>query len=175
MAYTCQYCATLSINRLVELTREDFSVYTYSPSKSFPHHKSIDDLDASAQKGCGLCRLIVDSFKGTPHQSSSLWPKTSWEGPDCPQTSSLWGCFKGSSSETDVKLCIGTGTLYITDPPEKMTVLENLLVQVGLPPPDSGRDEDYEDWFDDFTLALSTTACMEYTPLCICRQTTNDL
>ncbi|KAF7539713.1 hypothetical protein G7054_g1936 [Neopestalotiopsis clavispora] len=132
MAYTCQYCATLSISRLVELAKEDFSSWDFSHEKFFEHHKSFQDLDASAQNGCGLCRLIIDSFKGIPRKLNSHWPHTwAWEGPECPQASSIYGKLRESSKETDIKLCINTGTSYGDDPLEKVTVLDHLIVKVG--------------------------------------------
>lgn len=56
MASQCQFCAALSISRLIGLVNEEFR-------GRVRHHKSLADLKASANNGCALCVLILEAFK----------------------------------------------------------------------------------------------------------------
>ncbi|KAI1461448.1 hypothetical protein F4805DRAFT_453878 [Annulohypoxylon moriforme] len=63
MASRCQYCAGLSISRLIDLAKQEFSGRNVPERAFYYHHESLYDLESSANNGCDLCMLILDGFK----------------------------------------------------------------------------------------------------------------
>lgn len=60
MAPRCSYCAGVSIRVLVDLAEKEFRTGRFPSQAFYQHHASVRDLEASAEAGCDLCRLIVD-------------------------------------------------------------------------------------------------------------------
>ncbi|KAI1093445.1 HET-domain-containing protein [Rostrohypoxylon terebratum] len=63
MAQRCRYCAGLSIEVLVDLAKQEFSGRCMPENAVYHHHKSLPDLESSANDGCDLCTLILDCFR----------------------------------------------------------------------------------------------------------------
>jgi hypothetical protein len=67
---SCERCQQLDISTLVKLARDSTGTF---PSRSsddpyhyYDHHTTITDLVASAQSGCGLCKLLVQALDSVP-------------------------------------------------------------------------------------------------------------
>ncbi|KAI1452560.1 HET-domain-containing protein [Annulohypoxylon moriforme] len=77
MASRCQYCADLSIYLLFAIIIRFLNFeWSNMPRNAFyPHHKSMDDLESSADRGCDFCALLLKCFKTTPAYrfSSATW------------------------------------------------------------------------------------------------------
>lgn len=161
MAFRCDYCAGLSIERLVDLAKKEFAGHTF-PSKAFyQHHSSFRDLEQTAERGCAFCRLILDSFKGTPWDYGLTWP-TAWGGVNLDSDFSAYHAAMALDA-SDVKLCINSEHFYDSEPLDKASVFDALMVQIG--PVQDYEDEEAEDAFPTLVLALSRPSGMANKPL----------
>jgi hypothetical protein len=130
----------MSIQRLVELAEQEFSSHNFPQQAFYQHHASFDDLEESANKGCDFCVLILESFKGSGPVIDAQWPET-WLGRECGVHNSMY--FEAKSLDvSDVKVCINTEHLYLSERIERVQVFDTLLVQVGII---SNPSEDAED------------------------------
>jgi hypothetical protein len=156
MAFRCDYCAKLSIERLVDLAKKEFSGHTFPSAAFYQHHNSFRDLEQSAGQGCALCRLILDSFKGTPWGNGLTWPNE-WEGVGLDSDSSAYHAAM-ELGISDVKLSINAQHVYSDEPLESVSVFDALMVQIG--PVQYYEDEEAEDAFPTLVLALSRPSGM---------------
>ncbi|KAK5651867.1 hypothetical protein OQA88_11636 [Cercophora sp. LCS_1] len=65
MAPRCEFCAGLTISRLIELDDE---------GDDYRHHPSFSALEQSADDGCELCRLIIECSKRTQLKKHEFFP-----------------------------------------------------------------------------------------------------
>ncbi|KAK0707035.1 heterokaryon incompatibility protein-domain-containing protein [Lasiosphaeria miniovina] len=152
MASRCGYCAGLSIERLVDLAKTEFSAHAFPQRAFYQHHPSFGDVEQSATGGCDLCQLILECFRGTPWDDCSFWP-SGWEGPRLDIDKSAYAAAK-QLDVSDVKLCINTDHVWSSQPLESVSLFNKLLVHVG---PIQEDDEEDSDWpFPFLSLALST-------------------
>ncbi|RYO90416.1 hypothetical protein DL763_005336 [Monosporascus cannonballus] len=147
MATRCEYCAKLTVSRLVELAEEGYAEQTVFPHSSYyQHHGSFSELERSAGNGCDLCRLIVDCFRGAPFDPSSfplVWPET-WIGPErCDIAKSMYAAAK-QLPVSDVKLALrASHEWYELD---KVRMFDTIMVLIG--PVDEPAPEEHDSDFD---------------------------
>lgn len=60
---SCERCQQLDISTLVKLARDSTGSL---PDYHHAHHTTITNLVASAQSGCGLCKLLVQALDSVP-------------------------------------------------------------------------------------------------------------
>lgn len=143
----CQYCSVLSISRLVTLAEIEFEAHSVSRQGFFQHHQSFQDLEQAADRGCDLCQLILDCFKGSPNEQDvpGLWP-TEWLGLECDIKTSMYTAAI-ALPDSNVRISINSSHVYLTDNIDKVVVFDRILVQVGprAAPYDSSAS-DVDDW-----------------------------
>lgn len=123
----------MSILRLVELAKEEFSAHSFPHQAFYQHHASFDDLERSANSGCDICALIIDSFKDSGPFNGLVWPETSLRR-ECDISTSVYPSVYSKAKSlmvSDVKVCINTEHLYLGQGIEDVLVFDTLLVQVG--------------------------------------------
>ncbi|KAM3068464.1 hypothetical protein ACMFMG_009606 [Clarireedia jacksonii] len=151
MAQRCSHCASISFKHLIQLARTEFSSHTF-PRQAFQrHHASFRELDASADAGCDLCRLIIECFKSTSYsglERIDIVPT----GQALETNSMYWVAME--LDESDVKIAIDSSHLYNCEPIEKVSIFDLLLVQLGPMPPldEVGSDEEF---FPELRLTLN--------------------
>jgi hypothetical protein len=62
----CQPCQRLNIKTLIELAHKEPRTGRFPVEHYYPHHVTIAKVVASAQNGCGLCKLIVQAIDSVP-------------------------------------------------------------------------------------------------------------
>lgn len=135
MASRCQFCASLTIERLVELAEQEFSAHYFPRQAFYKHHASFDELEESAMKGCDFCTIVIDCFKGYGSidvigaYPFSRYERT-WLGRDCDINSSMYDEAKGLDI-SDVKVCINADHLGSSDTVTNVQVFDIVMVQVG--------------------------------------------
>ncbi|RYP40070.1 hypothetical protein DL766_000094 [Monosporascus sp. MC13-8B] len=149
MATRCEYCAKLTVSRLVELAEEEYADQTDFPQRAYyQHHSSFSELERSAENGCDLCRLIIDCFTGAPSNSPDfpfLWPKT-WVGPEhCDIAESVYAAAK-ELPVSDVKLALHAEYQYRPFTLDKVRMFDTIMVQIG--PVEKPQPEEYDKDFD---------------------------
>ncbi|RYP80892.1 hypothetical protein DL770_006050 [Monosporascus sp. CRB-9-2] len=146
MATRCEYCAKLTVSRLVELAEEEYAEQTDFPQRAYyQHHSSFSELDRSAGNGCDLCRLIIDCFRGAPEGRSLLWPKT-WVGPErCDIAESMYAAAE-QLPVSDVKLALHSNAEYRPFKLDKVRMFDTIMVQIG--PVEKPSPEEYDSDFD---------------------------
>jgi hypothetical protein len=66
-AMSCERCQQLDICTLVKLARGSTGSFPgRSSDYHHAHHTTVTDLVASAQSGCGLCKLLVQALDSVP-------------------------------------------------------------------------------------------------------------
>lgn len=140
----CAHCNNLTIEGLIELAKIELADTVRVPKRAYyQHHKSVTDLENSANAGCDLCSLIVRCLKGNEVTDSLAADK--WVGTDCDLEESLFAAAK-RLPYSDVKICIASGEVSYEDTLDSTHVLDTILVQVG-PLVDLDRDPNEEpDW-----------------------------
>ncbi|KAI1772623.1 hypothetical protein F4818DRAFT_424982 [Hypoxylon cercidicola] len=107
MASQCKYCAALSISGLIDVAGKEFGSEYEVPETALYHHRLLDDLELSADNGCGFCTLILDCFKDTPvNEDFKTWVwRREWIGPACKLEDSMFSLAK-KLPLTDIKIYI---------------------------------------------------------------------
>ncbi|RYP71114.1 hypothetical protein DL771_005048 [Monosporascus sp. 5C6A] len=154
MATRCEYCAKLTVSRLVELAEEEYAEQSDFPQRAYyQHHGSFSELDRSAGNGCDLCGLIIDCFRGTPAgfpvegpgDFPLTWPET-WVGPErCDIAESMYAAAE-QLPVSDVKLALRSDSEYLPFKLDKVRMFDTIMVQIGpveKPPPEED-DSDFE-------------------------------
>ncbi|KAF2665660.1 HET-domain-containing protein [Microthyrium microscopicum] len=139
MASRCHHCSGLSIEALVELAEREFSAHIFPKHAFYQHHSSFSNLEQSALQGCDFCGLILECFKGSPGQYET-WPYK-WEGSQNDITKSMYA-FAKELDESDIKIALNAGNLYLNRTIEEVLVFDSVLVQVG---PGENYDAEYVD------------------------------
>lgn len=128
----CGYCNDLTIARLVQLAQVEQASYGYLPSHpdaTFPHHTSIDALEASARHGCGMCEFFVSTLKGYNEQDARQDYPTKWKGNACDPAESLFAVAK-RLPESNIQICISSGRDF-GEVLDGAPLLETIIMQVG--------------------------------------------
>lgn len=147
MANRCGVCKGISISALVKLARPRFSNLLPAKQNCYPHHKSFDALEETAEQGCDFCQIIVSGFKSTDYPAL---------GPGVTLYTALQLLPK---DKTDVKLSIHT--THLRNCPqefEKVEVFDVLMVQAG-PLMDDKSVLDFDElheWRLELLLTLTT-------------------
>ncbi|KAI1394353.1 HET-domain-containing protein [Hypoxylon trugodes] len=157
MPARCDYCAGLSISLLVDLAKQEFSGKIMPEKAFYQHHASLGDLEALANRGCGLCTLMLECFKGTPldYTQAPTW-RTKWTGSACKLEESMF--FAANEYPfTDLKLAINSHHVYFLDTLDSVRVFDQILVQVGIIQNlDEATPDDDQHWgFDPLALTLT--------------------
>ncbi|KAK5652811.1 hypothetical protein OQA88_9477 [Cercophora sp. LCS_1] len=139
MSTRCQPCCGLSIEHLIDLAKTQYGGFTFPDKAYYAHQASFDDLEASAENGCDLCRLIVDCYKGAPLDWYN-WPSI-WKGSGNDINDSMYMAIRELDA-TDVRIAIDSSHAFAgTDDLEDIRVFDSLMVQVGA---SSDSWEDYD-------------------------------
>lgn len=84
----CTKCSDIHIQRLIELAQDEFEGCSVPVSSYYQHYESLQDLEASAESGCDMCRLIVRAFSDATasldyyeEEQSLLTAIKGWEDP----------------------------------------------------------------------------------------------
>ncbi|RYP31929.1 hypothetical protein DL767_005470 [Monosporascus sp. MG133] len=157
MATRCEYCAKLTVSRLVELAEEEYVEQTEFPQRAYyQHHSSFNELDRSAENGCDLCRLIIDCFRGAPVDAEDpwlTWPET-WVGPErCDIAESMYAAAK-QLPVSDVKLALRAD--HQPNELDTVRMFDMILVKVG-----PEREPDPEEFDSDFDYHVMTFPCLQ--------------
>ncbi|RYP09897.1 hypothetical protein DL764_001031 [Monosporascus ibericus] len=162
MATRCEYCAKLTVSRLVELAEEEYVEQTEFPQRAYyQHHSSFSELDRSAGNGCDLCRLIIDCFRGAPvgfvvedpWEFPLTWPET-WVGPErCDIAESMYAAAK-QLPVSDVKLALRAD--HQPNELDTVRMFDTILVKVG-----PERKPDPEEFDSDFDYHEMTFPCLQ--------------
>ncbi|KAF1841549.1 HET-domain-containing protein [Cucurbitaria berberidis CBS 394.84] len=130
----CDFCANLSISRLVSLVKAESTVKAQSTEGYFPqhafyqHHGSVKDLQTSAEQGCDICDFLVKCLKGysDPHD---IYAET-WIGSSCEPSESIFAAAIRSPS-SDIKIRIlPRGSTHL-DSLQGALALDTLCVHIG--------------------------------------------
>lgn len=63
---SCVPCQQLNIKTLIELAIKEPRTGKFPTQSYYSHHATIRDLLASAQDGCGLCKLLIQVLDSVP-------------------------------------------------------------------------------------------------------------
>jgi hypothetical protein len=130
MAYRCPHCTTLSIQLLVDLTKEEFIAGSFPEGAFYQHHASLEDLEDSASRECALCQLILGYLQNTSESDDEELSKYA---------------LAKLLPFTNIKIAINSSHVYGSEPLEKVWVFDTLMVQVG-PWVQPGIDATDEEW-----------------------------
>jgi hypothetical protein len=62
----CTPCQQLDIKTLIELAQKEPRTGKFPVQSYYTHHATIRNLVASAEDGCGLCKLLVQALDSVP-------------------------------------------------------------------------------------------------------------
>ncbi|KAK6451732.1 hypothetical protein FP744_10007983 [Trichoderma asperellum] len=166
MSTRCRYCSGLSVEKLLNLTKDEFSGHEFPTSAYYQHHNSFHDLEQSANDGCDLCLLILDCFKGIEWTEGDYqFPLYAWETATELNIEDTAYTAAKELAVSDVKLSLSTDHVYLGDPLGKVECFNTLLVQVG---PRELPDESDSNSFPFLTLSLNNQGnyLQKSIPLC---------
>ena len=118
----CIYCANLSISALVVIANRGFSGYRVPAQEFYRHHRSIQDLEDSASRGCDLCQLLLEKLKLTP----------------CPylkdrKNSSRSMYAQGKLyQQTDIRIALGSDHVRHADSLGEVRVFDSILIRLAV-------------------------------------------
>lgn len=153
MSTRCRFCLGLSVEKLFNLAKDEFSGHDFPASAYYQHHNSFHELEQSANAGCDLCLLIVDCFKGIEWTTGDYqFSPYAWETATELDIENTAYATAKQLAVSDVKLSISTDHVYLGDPLDNVQSFNTLLVQVG--PKELPDESDYAP-FPFLTLSLN--------------------
>jgi hypothetical protein len=133
----CSVCKDLTITRLVQFAEIELAYMGYVPDRPdayFQHHGSVNALEDSANAGCSLCTLFVDTLKGYEEDDNWTVSSDTWVGSNCDPENSLFSVVKRPSAmvpSTDIKICIASGRSTESEIIDGKKVLDTIVLQIG--------------------------------------------
>jgi hypothetical protein len=150
----CKFCKDLTITRLVQSVKIELAGMGYAPDRSdayFQHHGSVNALEDSANAGCSLCTLFVDTLKGYEEDDDWTVSSDTWVGSGCDPEKSLFSVVKRPSAlvpSTDIKICIASGRSTEPEIRDGKLVLDTIVLQVG-PTQKAEKDPELNGQFEE--------------------------
>lgn len=123
----CSVCQGLTISRLVALAETEFEA-KFPREAFYRHYQSVAELEASAQRGCDFCGLLVESLARRTYHP--FWDEDGL-GFDRLRTEIVLESARHRGEQSDVKICISTQHVGYGSPVSDVKMFDQLLVQVG--------------------------------------------
>jgi len=149
----CKLCSALTIPRLVQMAEVELAEVGFVPDRPdahYQHHDSIEALEASANSGCDLCTLFVNTLKGYEENDDWTVSSDTWVGSGCDPDKSLFGAVQRSAGlvpSSDIKICLASGHSSEKEMLDGRVLMDTILVQVG-PTQKVERDPELEGAFE---------------------------
>lgn len=129
----CSYCASLNIQKLIDLAKIEFCGSWLPRSAYYQHHGSIHALEQSAGLGCDLCGLIVRAF-------AEAHLDTYWYFADDDET--LLNAIKAWGKKSPIRVSIQADHVYVAATLADVKVFDTLQISAGEDDEtDSGSEE----------------------------------
>lgn len=152
----CSYCASLNIQKLINLAKVEFCGSWLPRSAYYQHHGSIHALEQSAGLGCDLCGLIVRAF-------AEAHLETQFYFADDDET--LLDAIRAWTKTSTIRISIQADHVYTAATLEDVKVFDLLQISVG-------EETDLETE-DDSGVGLPTVCLLLTRPRGLCSSMTD--
>lgn len=130
-AKRCKLCSDITIYRLVEHAKVGLpkdGLIQNTPGAYFLQHSSMEDLEASANDGCDLCGLFVNTLKGYEEDDEWMQSPDTLKGSTCDPAKWLFAIAR-QMPESSIKISIASG-LAKSETRDGAVLVDTVVVQV---------------------------------------------